>query len=69
MRRCLESGGSGNAFSSMDSSMSQVRHPQLRDSVNGQKASVATLFEQGISICLSKKIDAIHHSLCMYDKQ
>ncbi|KAF7844749.1 kinesin-like protein KIN-UB [Senna tora] len=46
MRRCLEGGGSGAAFSAMDSSMSQVRHSQLRDTENGQKASVATLFEQ-----------------------
>ncbi|XP_054780246.1 kinesin-like protein KIN-UB [Prosopis cineraria] len=46
MRRCLENGGSENAFSAMDSAMSQARNSQLRDNGNGQKASVATLFEQ-----------------------
>lgn len=30
--------------------MSQARHPQLRDSGNGPKASIAKLFEQGTSI-------------------
>ncbi|CAL0324554.1 unnamed protein product [Lupinus luteus] len=43
MRRCLESESSGNAFPAMDSSMSQVRNSQTG---NGQKASIATLFEQ-----------------------
>lgn len=57
MRSCLEGGGFGNEFSAMDSSISQVRHSQLRDAGNGQKASVATLFEQGISCCLSNDND------------
>ncbi|KAG5089177.1 hypothetical protein JHK86_001789 [Glycine max] len=47
MKRCLGSERSVNASSAMDSSMSQVRHSQLKDTGNGQKASVATLFEQG----------------------
>ncbi|KAJ1413651.1 P-loop containing nucleoside triphosphate hydrolase [Sesbania bispinosa] len=46
MRRCLESESSVSAFPGMDSSMSQVRHSQLKDTRNGQKASVAALFEQ-----------------------
>ncbi|KAJ1414877.1 P-loop containing nucleoside triphosphate hydrolase [Sesbania bispinosa] len=43
MRRCLENGSSGSTFSAMDSSM---RHSQFKDTGNGQKSSVATLFEQ-----------------------
>ncbi|MED6181803.1 hypothetical protein PIB30_022689 [Stylosanthes scabra] len=46
MRSCLESGSSGNAFPAVDTSSSQSRHSQLRDTRNDQKASVATLFEQ-----------------------
>lgn len=44
---CLDRGGAGNAFAGLDSSMSPVRNSQLEDSRNGQKASIATLFEQG----------------------
>lgn len=47
MRRCLERGGSGNAFTGLDSLMSQVGHLQLKDAGNGQRASIATLSEQG----------------------
>ncbi|XP_020219498.1 kinesin-like protein KIN-UB [Cajanus cajan] len=46
MRRCLENGSSGSTFSATDSSMTQVRHSQFKDTGNGQKSSVATLFEQ-----------------------
>ncbi|KAI9079910.1 hypothetical protein K1719_038156 [Acacia pycnantha] len=46
MRRCLESGGSVNEFSAVDSAMSQARSSQLTDNGNGQKESVANLFEQ-----------------------
>ncbi|XP_061346960.1 kinesin-like protein KIN-UB isoform X1 [Gastrolobium bilobum] len=46
MRRCLESESSVNAFPAVDSSMSQVRHSQLKEAGNGQKSSVAALFEQ-----------------------
>ncbi|KAF5466944.1 hypothetical protein F2P56_016822 [Juglans regia] len=46
MKRYLDRGGSGNGFAGLDSSMSPFRHPQYRDSGNGQKASIATLFEQ-----------------------
>ncbi|KAK7394889.1 hypothetical protein VNO78_15430 [Psophocarpus tetragonolobus] len=46
MRRCLENGSSGSTFSAMDSSVTQVRHSQFKDTANGQKSSVATLFEQ-----------------------
>jgi kinesin family protein 5 len=47
MKMCLGRGGTGNAFSGLDSSMSPVRHSQLKDLGNGRKASIATLFEQG----------------------
>ncbi|KAM4104967.1 hypothetical protein ACJW30_06G198200 [Castanea mollissima] len=46
MRRCLERSGPGNAYNGLDSSMSPFRHSQVKDSGNGQKASIATLFEQ-----------------------
>ncbi|KAF5453362.1 hypothetical protein F2P56_028267 [Juglans regia] len=46
MKRYLDRGGSGNAYTGLDSSMSPFRHPQLKDAVNGQKASITTLFEQ-----------------------
>ncbi|KAK1306536.1 Armadillo repeat-containing kinesin-like protein 2 [Acorus calamus] len=45
-RRGLDGVGPGKAFTGLDSLMSQVRHLQLKDSENGQKASVAKLFEQ-----------------------
>lgn len=44
-RRSLDQ-GPGKIFSGLDSLMSQARHSQLRDSGNGQKASIAKLFEQ-----------------------
>ncbi|KAL5796337.1 hypothetical protein ACOSQ2_001157 [Xanthoceras sorbifolium] len=40
MRRCLDRGGSGNAFTGQD------RHSQSNDSRNGQKAPITTLYEQ-----------------------
>ncbi|MED6125129.1 hypothetical protein PIB30_065730 [Stylosanthes scabra] len=46
MRRCLESGSSGSSFPASDPSMTQVRHSQLKDTGNGPKSSVTTLFEQ-----------------------
>lgn len=49
MRRCLD-GSSGSTYSAMDSSTTQVRHSQFKDVANGQKSSVATLFEQGMSV-------------------
>ncbi|XP_020683746.1 kinesin-like protein KIN-UB isoform X2 [Dendrobium catenatum] len=45
-RRSLDRGGSGKAFSGFDTFMSQARSSQIRDSANGQKASIAKLFEQ-----------------------
>ncbi|XP_077245720.1 kinesin-like protein KIN-UB [Tasmannia lanceolata] len=45
-RRSLDRGGSGKMFNGFDSLMNQVRHPQTKDSGDGQKASVAKLFEQ-----------------------
>lgn len=47
MKRYLDRGGSRNAFTGLDSSISPFRHPQPKDSGNEQKASIATLFEQG----------------------
>ncbi|KAI7993491.1 Kinesin-like protein KIN-UA [Camellia lanceoleosa] len=38
--------GAGKVPSDLDSLISQVRHPQLRDSGDGDKASIAKLFEQ-----------------------
>ncbi|KAK9147587.1 hypothetical protein Scep_006344 [Stephania cephalantha] len=45
-RRSLDRGDSGKILTGLDSLMSQVRHLQLKDSGNGQKASIAKLFEQ-----------------------
>ncbi|XP_042477484.1 kinesin-like protein KIN-UA [Macadamia integrifolia] len=42
----LERGGPGKILSGLDSLVAQVRHPQVRDTGNGQKASIAKLFEQ-----------------------
>ncbi|XP_028070938.1 kinesin-like protein KIN-UA isoform X2 [Camellia sinensis] len=44
-RRSLDV-GAGKVPSDLDSLISQVRHPQLRDSGDGDKASIAKLFEQ-----------------------
>ena len=45
--RSLDRGESGKALTGFDSLVPQARHPQLRDSANGPKASIAKLFEQG----------------------
>ncbi|KAG5539761.1 hypothetical protein RHGRI_020094 [Rhododendron griersonianum] len=45
-RRRLDGGVAGNVPSGLDSLISQVRHSQLRDSGDGEKASMAKLFEQ-----------------------
>lgn len=47
MRRCLDRGGAENGFSGYDSPMSQFRHSQIKETKNGHKPPVATLFEQG----------------------
>ncbi|XP_043698232.1 kinesin-like protein KIN-UB isoform X2 [Telopea speciosissima] len=44
--RSLDRGGPGKILTGLDSLMAQVRHPQLKDSGHGQKASIAKLFEQ-----------------------
>ncbi|XP_021612547.1 kinesin-like protein KIN-UB isoform X2 [Manihot esculenta] len=44
-RRYLDRCGSGNAFAGLDSFVSQMRHSQVKESVNGHKAPMATLFE------------------------
>ncbi|KAJ8512700.1 hypothetical protein OPV22_003134 [Ensete ventricosum] len=44
--RSLDRGESGKALTGLDSLVPQARHPQLRDSANGPKASIAKLFEQ-----------------------
>ncbi|KMZ65459.1 Armadillo repeat-containing kinesin-like protein 2 [Zostera marina] len=45
-RRTLDRGGTGKVFPGLDTLMTQIKNPQLRDSENGQKASFAKLFEQ-----------------------
>ncbi|XP_048132099.1 kinesin-like protein KIN-UA isoform X2 [Rhodamnia argentea] len=45
-RRRLDRAGSGNDSNDLDCLMAQVKNPQLSDSENGEKASVAKLFEQ-----------------------
>ena len=40
-------GETGSIPNCLDSLIAQVRHPQLRDSGVGEKASIAKLFEQG----------------------
>lgn len=45
-RKRLDRGGSAKVTGGLDSLMSQVRHPQVRESGNGEKASIAKLFEQ-----------------------
>ncbi|KAF6160233.1 hypothetical protein GIB67_019002 [Kingdonia uniflora] len=53
-RRSLDRGGSGKISTGLDSLMSQVKHSQLRDTGNGQKASIAKLFgEVGLHKILS----------------
>ncbi|KAF7137522.1 hypothetical protein RHSIM_Rhsim07G0100200 [Rhododendron simsii] len=49
-RRRLDGGVAGNVPSGLDSLISQVRHSQLRDSGDGEKASMAKLFEQGVGL-------------------
>lgn len=44
--RQLDRGGSGKVLGNLDSFVSQIRHSQLSDSGNGDKASIAKLFEQ-----------------------
>ncbi|KAG6784695.1 hypothetical protein POTOM_010395 [Populus tomentosa] len=44
-KRYLEKSGSANGFSGVDSLMSQARHSQFKDTMNGQKAPTASLFE------------------------
>ncbi|KAG0497428.1 hypothetical protein HPP92_002119 [Vanilla planifolia] len=45
-RRSLDRGEPGKVFSGLDAMMSQARSSQPRDYANGQKASIAKLFEQ-----------------------
>ncbi|KAF2313175.1 hypothetical protein GH714_009608 [Hevea brasiliensis] len=45
-RRRLDKGGSEKILGGRDSQMSQLQHPQLNDTANGEKASIAKLFEQ-----------------------
>ncbi|XP_061964960.1 kinesin-like protein KIN-UA [Populus nigra] len=44
--RRIDKGGSEEVLGGLDSLMLQVRQPQINDSGNGQKASIAKLFEQ-----------------------
>ncbi|XP_002509638.2 kinesin-like protein KIN-UA isoform X1 [Ricinus communis] len=45
-RRRLDRDGSEKILGDLDSQMPQLRHPQLSDTGNGEKASIAKLFEQ-----------------------
>ncbi|KAG8659352.1 hypothetical protein MANES_02G032100v8 [Manihot esculenta] len=45
-RKRLDKGGSEKILSGLDSQMSQLRQPQLNAAGNGEKASIAKLFEQ-----------------------
>uniref|UniRef100_A0A5B6YKD6 Kinesin-like protein n=1 Tax=Davidia involucrata TaxID=16924 RepID=A0A5B6YKD6_DAVIN len=45
-RRRLDGGSAAKVPGGLDSLISQVRHPQLKDSGDGEKASIAKLFEQ-----------------------
>lgn len=45
-RKRLDRGGSAKVTGGLDSLMSQVRHPQFKESGNEEKASIAKLFEQ-----------------------
>lgn len=51
----LERDGFGKDSLGIDFFMTQVRHPQLKDS-NGQKASIAKLFEQGRKLSCQQSI-------------
>lgn len=46
MRRNLDRGGTEKGPSNIESLISQLRHPQLKDSTDGEVASIAKLFEQ-----------------------
>ncbi|XP_059639811.1 kinesin-like protein KIN-UA [Cornus florida] len=45
-RKRLDVGGTLTVPSALDSLMHQVSHPQIKDSADGEKASIAKLFEQ-----------------------
>ncbi|KAJ6826329.1 putative armadillo repeat-containing kinesin-like protein 2 [Iris pallida] len=67
-RRSLDRGGPGKIFAGLDSLVSQARHTQLRDSGNGQKASMAKLFEQVglqkiLSLLESEDVDIRVHAV------
>lgn len=47
--RRLDRGEPGKVLGSLDSLVQQVKHSQAQDAGNGEKASVAKLFEQGFS--------------------
>ncbi|KAF9687744.1 hypothetical protein SADUNF_Sadunf02G0124800 [Salix dunnii] len=44
-KKYLERSGSANGFSGVDSLMSQIRHSQSKETMNGPKAPTASLFE------------------------
>ncbi|RWR87555.1 kinesin-like protein KIN-UB isoform X1 [Cinnamomum micranthum f. kanehirae] len=66
--RSLDRGGSGKVSAGLDSLMNQVRHSQLQDSGNGQKAPIAKLFEQVglqkiLSLLESEDVDVRIHAV------
>ena len=50
--RQLDIGEPGKVLSSLDSLVQQVKHSQAQEPANGEKASVAKLFEQGFNLFL-----------------
>ncbi|KAK3001477.1 hypothetical protein RJ639_021873 [Escallonia herrerae] len=64
-RRNLDKGGTAKVPTSLDSLISQVRHPHLKDSANGEKATIAKLFEQG-DAKLSSGSSKIYCCLCSF---
>lgn len=62
-KESLERSGSANGFNGVDPRMSQVRHLQFKETVNGQKAPIAPLYEHGNKIL--HKIINHFQSLCL----
>ncbi|KAG0501805.1 hypothetical protein HPP92_001877 [Vanilla planifolia] len=67
-RRSLDRGEPGKVFSGLDAMMSQARSSQPRDYANGQKASIAKLFEQVglqkiLSLLESEDTDVLIHAV------
>jgi len=67
-RRVLDRGGSGRNSTSSDSAMNTFKTNQVRDAANGQKATIAKLFEQVglqkiLSLLESEDVDVRVHAV------